>query len=84
MSQSEVDKLFNQRNMALVIHELETVFGKDNVILRHLLATGEIQITHLARALLRQQYHNVKRFEAIEHKLGIKWDPKSLDARPGG
>lgn len=84
MSQNEVDALFNQRNKELVIHELDRVFGRNNIISRHFIATGEIQITHLARALLRQQYHNIVRLERIEDKMGIKWDPLSLDAKPDG
>jgi hypothetical protein len=84
MSQAEVDALFNQRNRDLVLHELDRVFGKNNILSRHFIRTGEIQITHLARALLRQQYHNMVRLERIEAKLGITWDPLSLDAKPSG
>lgn len=84
MSRNEVDALFKQRSTALAIHELDRVFGPGNVLSEHFITNGEIPMNMLARALLRQQYHNIVRLERIEDKMGIKWDPKSLDAKPSG
>lgn len=84
MSKNEVDGLLNQRSAALAMHELDRVFGEGNVLTRHFITNGEIPMNMLARALLRQQYHNIVRLERIEDKLGIKWDPLSLDAKPNG
>jgi len=79
--QKEVDHVLGLRNKALVIHELDTIFGVGNPFTAQFKITGQIPISKLSRAGIRQQYHNVKRLEAIEEKIGIKWDPLSLDNR---
>jgi hypothetical protein len=79
MSQKEVDNLFNHRDVALLIHDLETVFGKNNLFVRQLHGGEKLSMFNLCRALLRNQMHLTVRLERIEDRIGQKWDPQSLE-----
>jgi hypothetical protein len=82
MSQKEVDALFQSRDVALLINDLERVFGKGNVFIRTLQGGGQISLWMLARALLRNQMHLTERISRIEARIGMQWDAKSLDKKP--
>jgi hypothetical protein len=72
------DQMWADRNKALVIHELDQIFGPGNALSLQVKQTGEIPISMLVRAIVRQQFFVNHRLAVIEEKLGIKFDPKEV------
>lgn len=78
MSQDEVTNLFEKRNIALLTHELDQVFGPGNPISAKFKQGGSIESTIVIRGLIRQVWLIKKRIERIEGKMGIKHNDKDL------